>query len=316
LENLKVLITGGAGYIGSVLTEKLLQNNCQVTVVDNVMYNQSSLLGCCVDDNFSFVRGDVRDYDLMKKLFKDKDVIFPLACLTGAPVCDREPLAAKEIIVDSLAFLLENINSKTRIVYPNTNSGYGIGQKDKFCTEQSPLNPISLYGRLKVEAEKLVLNRGNAVVFRLATVFGGSERMRLDLLVNDFVYRACKDGFVVLYQADAKRNYIHIQDVVRAFIHSLDNWDLMKNNIYNLGLSDANLSKRELCETIQKHIPNFYFTNAEIGEDPDKRDYIVSNEKIEKTGFNPKFSLDRGIKELLKIYQIIRPNKEMYSNNT
>jgi len=252
----------------------------------------------------------------MGNLIKDKDVIFPLACLTGAPACDRNPSGAREIIIDSLDFLLKNIDEKTKIVFPNTNSGYGIGQKDKFCTEESPLNPISLYGKLKVEAEKMVLKRGNAVVFRLATVFGGSERMRLDLLVNDFVYRAYKDGFVVLYQADAKRNYIHIQDVVRAFIHSLNNWDLMKNNIYNLGLSDANLSKKELCEEIQKQIPNFYFTNAEIGEDPDKRDYIVSNEKIKKTGYKQRYSLEMGIKELLKIYKIIRPNKELFSNNT
>ncbi len=316
MENLKVLITGGAGYIGSVLTKKLLEKNFKVTVVDNLMYNQSPLITHCINDNFSFIRGDVRDYDLMDNLIKDKDVIFPLACLTGAPACDRNPSGAREIIIDSLDFLLKNIDEKTKIVFPNTNSGYGIGQKDKFCTEESPLNPISLYGKLKVEAEKMVLKRGNAVVFRLATVFGGSERMRLDLLVNDFVYRAYKDGFVVLYQADAKRNYIHIQDVVRAFIHSLNNWDLMKNNIYNLGLSDANLSKKELCEEIQKQIPNFYFTNAEIGEDPDKRDYIVSNEKIEKTGYKQRYSLEMGIKELLKIYKIIRPNKELFSNNT
>lgn len=316
MADLNVLITGGAGYIGSVLTRKLLEKGCNVTVVDNLMYNQSPLVDLCINDKFSFIRGDVRDKNLMKNLLKSKDFIFPLACYTGAPACDRDPNGANEIIVESLDFLLNNVEENQKIIFPNTNSGYGIGEKHKFCTEESPLNPISLYGKLKVEAEKMILKRGNAVVFRLATVFGGSQRMRLDLLVNDFVYRALKDRCVVLYQAEAKRNYIHIQDVVRAFIFAMDNWEKMKNNVYNLGLSDANLSKRELCEEIQKVISDFYFTNAEIGEDPDKRDYIVSNEKIEKAGFKQKYSINDGIIELLKVYEIIRFNKDMYSNNT
>jgi len=316
LADLNVLITGGAGYIGSVLTNKLLAKGYKVTVLDNLMYNQSALLSFCINKNFNFVRGDVRDYKLIEKLLKDKDIIFPLACYTGAPACDKDPDGAKQIIIDSLDFLLKNVETNTKIIFPNTNSGYGIGQKDKFCTEKSPLNPISLYGKLKVEAEKIILERGNAVVFRLATVFGGSERMRVDLLVNDFVYRAIKDRCVVLYQADAKRNYIHIQDVVGAFIFALENWEKMRNNVFNLGLSDANLSKKELCEEIKKVIKDFYFTEAEIGEDPDKRDYIVSNEKIENAGFKQLYSLNDGINELLKVYSILRLHKEMYSNNT
>ncbi|MBU1026740.1 MAG: SDR family oxidoreductase, partial [Candidatus Margulisbacteria bacterium] len=196
-----------------------------------------------------------------------------------------------------------------KVIYPTTNSGYGIGAKDSLCTEDSPLCPISDYGRAKVDVEKALLDRGNAVTFRLATVFGVSPRMRLDLLVNDFTYRAWRDRFIVLFEDHFRRNYIHIRDVAKAFLFGLDNYEKMKGQPYNVGLSSANLTKRQLCEKIKEHVPQFYFHSAPIGEDPDKRDYLVSNEKLESLGWQPDYSLDDGIKELLKSFQIIRPNK-------
>lgn len=304
-----VLITGGAGYIGSVLTEELLKKGYKVIIIDNLMYEQTTLLNFCYSDNFEFVAGDCRDENLIKKYVAQADVIIPLACLTGAPLCNQDPWAAQSVIVGGIKLILKYRKPEQQIIYPNTNSGYGIGEKGKFCAEESPLNPISLYGKLKVESEKLIMASGNYLIFRLATVFGASPRMRVDLLVNDFVYRAVKDKFVVLFEADAKRNYIHIRDVVGAFIYGIENWDKLKNEVYNLGLSSANLSKKELCEKIQEFLPDFYFTSAEIGEDPDKRDYIVSNEKIENAGYIPKYSLEFGIKELLKVYKIMRLKK-------
>ena len=306
---MKILVTGGAGYIGSILVPMLLGEGFSVTVVDNFLYNQSSLLDVCHDPHLAVVRGDARDRTLMARLISEADIIIPLACLVGAPLCDKFPDEAKTVNLDAIKLVLELRGRNQPIIYPNTNSGYGIGEKGAFCTEESPLRPVSHYGRLKVEAEKLIFDSGNAVVFRLATVFGISPRMRLDLLVNDFVYRAVTDRFVVLFEADFKRNYIHIRDVAAAFIHAIKNFDQMKNAVYNIGLSDANLSKRELCEAIKKQVPDFYFVEAGIGEDPDKRDYIVSNEKIEKTGFRPAVSLDQGIRELVKGYRIIRKNQ-------
>jgi nucleoside-diphosphate-sugar epimerase len=314
--HLKVLITGGAGYIGSVLTSDLLRAGCEVWVLDNLMYNQTPFMDVCMDERFHFVRGDCRDEALLARLIPEVDVIVPLACLTGAPLCDRDPWAAEAIVIDALKLILKLRKPEQRIIYPNTNSGYGISEQGQACSEESPLRPVSLYGRLKVQAEQMVLNAGNAVTFRLATVFGASQRMRLDLLVNDFVYRALNDRAVVLYQARAMRNYIHIRDVSRAMRHALANWDFMSNAVYNLGLSDANLSKLELCQKIQAHMPEFYFTEAEIGEDPDKRDYLVSNARIEGTGFKPAYSLDDGIRELLQVYQILRPQRETFSNFT
>ena len=304
-----ILVTGGAGYIGSILVPALLEGDYSVTVVDNFMYGQASLLDCLANSNLEVVRGDARDRNFMAKHMKGADVIIPLAALVGAPLCDRLPLEAETTNLDAIKLILDLRSPEQKIVFPTTNSGYGIGQKGIHCTEETPLRPISLYGRLKVEAEKLILESGNAVTLRLATVFGVSPRMRLDLLVNDFVYRAVNDRFVVLFQADFKRNYIHIRDVARAFLHAIDNFDKMKNEPYNVGLSDANLSKRELCEEIKKQIPDFYFIEAKVGEDPDKRDYIVSNEKIEKTGFKPAYSLQDGIGELIKGYRIIKENK-------
>ena len=303
---MKVLVTGGAGYIGSVLVPMLLSRGYEVTVIDNFLYKQASLLDCCHDPNLQVVRGDTRDRDLISRYIKDVDIIIPLAAIVGAPICDRFPIEAKTTNLEAIKLILELRGPLQKIIFPNTNSGYGIGKADVYFTEESTLKPISLYGRLKVEAERLILEKGNAIVFRLATVFGASPRMRVDLLVNDFVYHAVHDGGVVLFEPEFKRNYIHIRDVGRAFLHAIDNFEAMKNHVYNIGLSDANLNKRELCEEIKKHLPNFQYVVAPIGEDKDKRNYIVSNEKIEKTGFRPQFSLSDGIKELVKGYQIIK----------
>nr|WP_319395114.1 NAD(P)-dependent oxidoreductase [uncultured Desulfobacter sp.] len=308
----KVLVTGGAGYLGSTLVPFLLSNGYAVTVLDNFMFQQNSLLECCSDENFSVVRGDARDKTLLKRVLKNQDYIIPLAALVGAPLCNRDQLGTTSTNRDAIRTITELISKDQRILVPITNSGYGIGQKDIYCTEETPLNPISTYGATKVEAEKIVLDFGNAVSFRLATVFGMSPRMRLDLLVNDFTYRAVTDRFIVIFEGQFKRNYIHVRDVARAFLHSMQNFDEMKGEPYNVGLSDANLSKIELCEKIKEHIPEFVILEAPIGEDPDKRDYIVSNDKIERTGFRPKYSLDMGIKELIKGYTIITNSK--YSN--
>ncbi|MCR4275200.1 MAG: NAD-dependent epimerase/dehydratase family protein [Candidatus Wolfebacteria bacterium] len=304
----KVLITGAAGYIGSILTPELLKRGHEVTAIDNFFYDQMSLLDVCNDKNLKIIRGDARSRELISEHIKGAEFIIPLACIVGALACDRDPLAAKSINLDAIKMILELREKGQKIIYPNTNSGYGIGQKDAYCDETTPLNPISLYGKLKVEAEKALLEAGNSITLRLATVFGVSPRMRLDLLVNDFVYRAVTDRFVVLFEAHFKRNYIHVRDVAAAFIHAMENFDKMKNEPYNVGLSDANLSKMELCNEIKKQLPDFYFAEAKIGEDPDKRDYIVSNEKIEKTGFKSKISLQEGIEELIKGYQIIKRN--------
>ena len=307
-----ILVTGGAGYIGSILIPQLLNEGHSVIAIDNFMYQQSSLLDCCMDKKFTLIRGDVRNEKILQEALKKADVIFPLACLTGAPLCDKFPDEAKSINLDAVKTILKLRGREQRIIYPTTNSGYGIGEKDKFCDEKSRLRPISLYGRLKSDAEKAVLDAKNSITFRFATAFGASPRMRLDLLVNDFVYRAVHDGFLVLFQGHFKRNYIHVRDAARAFLHTLDHFDQMKDEPYNVGLSDCNISKLELCEEIKKELPRFYFTEAEVGEDPDQRDYIVSNEKIEKTGFLPKFSLQEGIQELIRAYQIVKRNQ--YAN--
>ena len=309
---MNILVTGGAGYLGSVLVPALLKEGHQVTVVDNFLYAQTSLLDCCHDPKLAVVRGEARDKALIKKLMQKADAVFPLACLTGAPLCARDPQGAEAVILDAVKMILELRGKNQMVIYPTTNSGYGVGEKGIHCTEKTPLRPVSLYGKLKVEAEKSLLDSGNAITLRLATAFGISPRMRLDLFVNDFVYRAVYDRFVVLFEAHFKRNYIHVRDVARAFVHSLNHFDKMKDEPYNVGLSDANLSKLELCQEIKKHVPEFYFVESKIGEDQDKRDYIVSNEKIEKTGFKPQVSLADGIQELIKGYQIIKRNQ--YAN--
>jgi nucleoside-diphosphate-sugar epimerase len=304
----RVLITGGAGYVGSILTELLVKEGFEVTVIDNLSFYQNSLLPFFSYPNFKFVKGDVCNRELMKKLLTNTDIVIPLAAIVGAPACDANPILAKAINYDAIEFILENTSEKHKILFPNTNSGYGIGEKTKACDETSPLNPVSLYGRLKVDIEKKLLSSKRAVSFRLATVFGLSPRMRLDLLVNDFTFRALQDHFIVLFEEHFKRNYIHVKDVALAFLFGLNNFEKMKGEAFNLGLSSANLSKRELCERIQKLLPDFYIHSASIGQDPDKRDYIVSNEKLESLGWRPTKSLEDGIKEIITAYPILKLN--------
>jgi nucleoside-diphosphate-sugar epimerase len=270
------------------------------------MFHQNSLGHLCRYPGFQIVRGDVRSEKIMLPLLKEADVIIPLAALVGAPLCNRDPLAATSTNRDAIVWMAKHLSKQQRVLMPNTNSGYGIGEKAAYCTEDSPLNPISLYGIDKVAAEKAVLEFGNAISFRLATVFGMSPRMRIDLLVNDFTYRAVTDRFIVLFEGHFRRNFVHVRDVAGAFLHGIEHFEKMKGQAYNVGLSEANVSKRELCERIKKHVPEFVIMEAPVGEDPDKRDYVVSNEKIEKTGFFAKVSLDDGIRELLKGYRMIR----------
>ena len=301
-----VLVTGGAGYIGSIMVPRLLEEGYHVTVLDNFMYGQASLLDCCHDSRLTIVRGDVRDRNLVATHVKAADVILPLACLTGAPLCQRDPVNARTVNLEAIKTILELKSRQQRLVFPTTNSGYGVGEKDTFCTEETPLRPVSLYGRLKVEAEQRVLTEPNTISLRLATAFGVSPRMRVDLLVNDFTYRAVTDGFVVLFEAHFKRNYIHVRYIARAFLHCLTSFDTTAGHAYNVGHSDANLSKRELCELIRAQVPGFYWVEAPVGRDPDQRNYIVSNAKIEATGFKPSVSLESGIAELIRGYQIVR----------
>jgi nucleoside-diphosphate-sugar epimerase len=307
-----IFVTGGAGYLGSTLVPTLMGRGHHVTVLDSFIFGQSPLLECCAFKNFSVVRGDARDESLLAKLMKNSDIIIPLAALVGAPLCKRDQIGTLSTNRDAIASITKLASKDQRIIFPTTNSGYGIGKKGVFCTEETPLCPISLYGKSKVEAEKIALGYGNAISLRLATVFGMSPRMRLDLLVNDFTHRAFNDRFIIVFEGHFKRNYIHVRDVAKAFIHAIDNFDTMKGEPYNVGLSDANLSKLELCAKIKDHLPNFVILESPIGEDPDKRDYIVSNEKIEKTNYRPDFSLDMGIDELIKGFAIIANGR--YSN--
>lgn len=309
---MNILVTGAAGYIGSILVPKLLNLDYSVTAIDNFLYKQSSLLDICFNKNLRVIRGDARDVSVIREPLSKADIIIPLAALVGAPLCDFDQLGAISTNLDAIKSIVNMVSSDQRIIMPVSNSGYGVGEKNQFCTEESELKPISLYGKTKVDAEKIVLSHENSITFRLATVFGASPRMRTDLLVNDFVYRAINDKFIVIFEGHFKRNYIHIQDVANVFLHALIHFDKMKGEAYNVGLEEANLSKLELATKIKQYIPNFQFFEASIGQDPDKRDYIVSNKKIIKTGFSTSFSLDDGIHELINAYKIIR--EKQYAN--
>ena len=304
----KILVTGAAGYIGSKLVPMLLKEGHQVTCVDTLMYEPTSLMEPLLDKSCELIVDDARNEEIMKPLINKADVIIPLACMTGAPLCNKDKLAAVSINRDAVIMISKYSSPSQLIIYPCTNSGYGVGQEGIFCNEETPLNPISLYGKSKVEAERYLLDKGNAITFRLATVFGVSPRPRLDLLVNDFTYRAFYDRAVVLFQADFKRNYLHIDDAVDAFLFAMENPNL-SGSCFNLGYSEANLSKRELCELIQKIIPEFVYFVSEIGEDIDKRNYIISNAKIESLGFKAKRSVEIGVRELIKVLPLIKRNQ-------
>jgi len=305
---MKILITGGAGYLGSVITGKMLEKGYQVTVLDKLIFNQTSLLQYTSNPYFKFIHGDVRNEKLLERLCLDSDVIIPLAAIVGFPACASEPELAREINFTQIFNIVKYTNGLgKKILYPNTNSGYGIGVGQTECTEESPLNPISVYGSTKCEAESFLKSNTDAIMFRLATVFGVSPRMRTDLLVNDFTYKAITDKYIVVFEKNFKRNFIHIQDVASVFLFMLENYDKYKGEVFNVGLSDANLSKQELLEKIQSHVKNFAVSYNDYYEDPDKRDYIVSNEKVESTGWSPNWTVDMGIEELIMAYQMIVP---------
>lgn len=305
---MKILITGGAGYLGSVITGKMLERGYSVTVLDKLIFNQTSLLQYTSNPNFKFIHGDVRNEKLLERLCLDSDVIIPLAAIVGFPACASEPELAREINFTQIFNIVKYTKGLgKKILYPNTNSGYGIGVGQTECTEESPLNPISVYGSTKCEAENFLKSNTDAIMFRLATVFGVSPRMRTDLLVNDFTYKAITDKYIVVFEKNFKRNFIHIQDVADVFLFMLENYDKHKGEIFNVGLSTANLSKQELLEKIQQHVKNFAVSYNDYYEDPDKRDYIVSNVKIESTGWSPKWDIDMGIDELIMAYQMIVP---------
>lgn len=298
----KVLITGGAGYIGSELTGHFLRDGYEVTCLDSLMYDSTSLLRYTVDSKFNFEKGDVRDISFMNKHMKEADIIIPLAALVGFPLCERDPRGAREINYEVNQWIADNKSRDQLVIYPCTNSGYGTNEG--VCTEKSPLNPVSLYGITKVQAEKAYKEVENHVTFRFATVFGPGSRMRTDLLVNNFVLRALRDRALVLYECEFMRNYLHIQDACRSFKFVVDNWDSCKNETYNVGNDSINMNKLQLAQKIKHHIP-LEIIKAEINTDPDVRDYEVSSEKIYKKGFNCEYSLDDGIKQLIKAYGII-----------
>jgi nucleoside-diphosphate-sugar epimerase len=307
-----ILVTGGAGYIGSIMVPDLLSIGHKVTVLDNFMYGQTSLNQLCENSNFQVVNGDVRVEGTIAPLIKNADIVIPLAALVGAPLCSRDPVGASTTNHGAISLMIQKLSKEQRVLMPTTNSAYGTGDQNNFCTEESELKPISKYAIDKVAVENELMERENSISFRLATVFGMSPRMRIDLLVNDFTYRAVKDRFVVLFESAFKRNYIHVRDVSKVFLHGILEFESMNGQIFNVGLSDANISKWELCEAIKRQIQDFTFINAPVGSDPDKRNYLVSNAKIEGTGFKTKHSLDDGIIELIKGYKML--NNSRYGN--
>jgi nucleoside-diphosphate-sugar epimerase len=301
----RILVTGGAGYLGSILCDHLLRRQFHVSVLDNLAYGQHSLFQFCADPNFNFILGDVRDESIVSRLVKDVDVIITLAAVVGASACDRDPWMARSVNLSAVQMINRLRSPRQLVVFPMTNSGYGTKSGDVFCTEDTPLQPISLYGETKVQAEQELLQSPNAITLRLATVFGVSPRMRLDLLVNHFTYAAVKDGYLVIFEKDFKRNYVHIRDVADAFVFAIEHADQIVGRPYNLGLDDANLSKEELALAVKQYVPNFYIHFSEINSDPDKRNYIVSNQRLREAGFEAHRSLDQGIQELLKAYRML-----------
>ena len=295
-----ILVTGGAGYIGSILVPKLLDSGHKVTVIDNFMYNQTSLASLVSNKNLEIVFGDVRDYSLITKFISKSDVIIPLAAIVGAPACQKDPLSASSINKDSTLWLISQLSNDQQMIMPTTNSAYGSGDNHNHCDENSKLNPLSLYARDKVYVEEYLMEKNNTTSYRLATVFGVSPRMRLDLLVNNFVHRALTDQYIILFEGHFKRNFVHVSDVADAFIFAINHPNKVKNEIFNFGLSEANISKLQLCEVIKTHVPNFVFQEAPLAKDPDQRNYIVSNKKIESAGMKAKITLDEGVRELIK----------------
>ncbi len=303
--SLHVLVTGGAGYLGSILCERLLDSGFRVTAIDHLLYGQAHLFHLAANPDFEFIVGDARDEGLMGRCVREADVIIPLAAVVGAPACDRDPMLTRSVNLEAIRLVNRIRGAGQLVIYPTTNSGYGTQTGDVFCTEETPLQPISLYGQTKSQAEADLLESPNVVTLRLATVFGMSPRMRLDLLVNHFTYAAVTDGYLVIFEKDFKRNYIHIRDVADCFLHCIVNSKHMVGRPYNVGLDAANLSKEELALKVKEFVPNFYVHFAPIGSDPDKRNYIVSNQRLRDAGFEAKRSLEFGIKELLKGYRMI-----------
>ncbi|HVY68712.1 MAG TPA: NAD(P)-dependent oxidoreductase [Verrucomicrobiae bacterium] len=301
----KVLVTGAAGYIGSTLCGRLLEAGYGVVALDNLHYGEASLFHYCANRDFEFIYGDARDKDTLKRSLSGVDAIIPLAAMVGVGACQRDPLMAQSVNLDAVLLLNRLRSADQLVVYPNTNSGYGASTGEMFCTEETPLQPISLYGETKVHAESALLSSPNAICLRLATVFGLSPRMRLDLLVNHFTYVAVTDGYIVIFEKDFKRNYVHVRDVADCFLHCLQNRDRMVGRPYNVGLDAANLSKAELALKVKEYVPKFFIHFAEIGSDPDKRNYIVSNQRLREAGFEAKRTLEDGIQELLKGYRML-----------
>lgn len=306
----KVLISGGGGYIGNILTGVLLDNAFQVTVLDNLIHRQHGILEYCRNKRFEFIYGDVRDKTTYKKAVTNADVIINLAAYVGMPLCNRFPLEARQVNQDSAEFLSTIVTPEQLVIHANTNSGYGLGThvegKAVYCTEDTPLTPISIYGQTKCAAEKAIMAKGRNITFRLATVMGVSRKMRMDLLVNDFTWRAWNDKFIVLFESSFLRNFIHVRDVAKAIVFGIKNQDVMRGQVYNLGNTSANVNKMDLCLAIKKHVPDFFITESPINKDPDQRNYIVSNEKLESLGWKPQYSLDDAIVEVLKACPIIK----------